>query len=485
MTCSEQGQRARGGEGSGAGRVWRAGRDWQKHTATTTITATTTGFWSLKTLLSSLPFALALRRLVDTALAAAHPSRVPAHLKEIMLVTSHTDALQPLATLQQQQQQQQHFYKQHHDQAQHHASTSMDKLPLSPRPTSPFTPPATGEVKVGHGRRTRTDSGELMGGGKGAEEGRPAAGAIDMDSACLAEESTSPHTGQTLLRPAHRATKRARILASPSVDRAGDSRWSGSSGTASDEDGTSVISSTSSSYTLAEHAAVRDTPLNPFVCGGPADMGFSGPEAHRAHKRRALVPPREAGRMTYVFRGQRVTYADPYASDSDDDEEFNASAAAGACSGRRTQDQMMPRLLFPAAHPKRHGHDIEAPIPQPARSPVRKLLGHPVSGGHPVAGADQRCRNEADSSAPWLDPALAAEQDRLRRQAALCPSNRDLMARIERAGWDSDGDEAMDFCEKPPDARHRLERRVDQEENPFVDRQSRPITKAAAHYGLD
>ena len=45
---------------------------------------------------------------------------------------------------------------------------------------------------------------------------------------------------------------------------------------------------------------IRDTPRNPFLEGGPADVGHTGPSG-RTKKRSTPMPPRERGRMTYVL----------------------------------------------------------------------------------------------------------------------------------------------------------------------------------------
>lgn len=46
---------------------------------------------------------------------------------------------------------------------------------------------------------------------------------------------------------------------------------------------------------------VRDTPHNPFLEGGPADVGFTGPYRERALHRAASVPPKDPGAVTYVL----------------------------------------------------------------------------------------------------------------------------------------------------------------------------------------
>lgn len=92
---------------------------------------------------------------------------------------------------------------------------------------------------------------------------------------------------------------------------------------------------------------IRDTPKNPFLAGGPADNGFQGPNGHLAYHRARRIPGKEKGKITYVFRGQRVTYADPeYDSDDDDDsdqDQFNPHYK------RERQPRLEPKLLFPLA----------------------------------------------------------------------------------------------------------------------------------------
>ncbi|PWN47259.1 hypothetical protein IE53DRAFT_259595 [Violaceomyces palustris] len=89
---------------------------------------------------------------------------------------------------------------------------------------------------------------------------------------------------------------------------------------------------------LSRNVPIRDSPNNPFIEGSMADVGFSGPNAEGAKRRARMFPGKERGKITYVFRGQRVTYADPeYDSDNEDDLDD------GSCSTSRFQ----PKLLFP------------------------------------------------------------------------------------------------------------------------------------------
>jgi hypothetical protein len=58
-----------------------------------------------------------------------------------------------------------------------------------------------------------------------------------------------------------------------------------------------------SPYTQRQYsnAPIRDTPGNPFLQGGPADVGFSGPNSRGAAKGQGTAAVRERGRMTYVL----------------------------------------------------------------------------------------------------------------------------------------------------------------------------------------
>lgn len=47
-------------------------------------------------------------------------------------------------------------------------------------------------------------------------------------------------------------------------------------------------------------APIRDTPRNPFLQGGPADVGFTGVDGHRKRMQHISIP-RERGKMTYVL----------------------------------------------------------------------------------------------------------------------------------------------------------------------------------------
>ncbi|PWY99707.1 hypothetical protein BCV70DRAFT_206705 [Testicularia cyperi] len=108
---------------------------------------------------------------------------------------------------------------------------------------------------------------------------------------------------------------------------------------------------------LVSTVPIRDTPKNPFLAGGPADNGFEGPLAHVARRRAREIPGKERGKITYVFRGQRVTYADPE-YDSDDSDDYLDQPR-----GPRPP-RMQPRLLFPPTQ-KSSDHSAQAGRSQP------------------------------------------------------------------------------------------------------------------------
>ncbi|WFD43563.1 hypothetical protein MPSI1_002226 [Malassezia psittaci] len=83
-----------------------------------------------------------------------------------------------------------------------------------------------------------------------------------------------------------------------------------------------------------ESYPVHDTKHNPFLEGGPADVGFTGPNAQRAHMRASSAPRRQQGSTLYVFRGQRVVRPDRDPSLPADIDQLDSP--------------IEPRLLFPS-----------------------------------------------------------------------------------------------------------------------------------------
>lgn len=246
------------------------------------------------------------------------------------------------------------------------ASTSATKLPtlMSPRASSPLTPPATGEAK------------------ESTSSGCHQRGQSDENAAAAAASSATAYPSS------------ARLSASPP-------------------------------YHISY--PIRDSPRNPFLQGGQADAGLSGPRVWQAKQRMACIPPRERGKMTYVFRGQRVTYADPYASESDEEEMEHGTYQHGPYLVReRTMDRLQPRLLFPQASTKM-SLPVQRAAPVPNQEPLqqhgtRKTLSRP----HQIAGEQEHSK---------------------RRRVGLSADNSSLLERLDEAGWCSDGEE-MDEMEE-------------------------------------
>lgn len=110
---------------------------------------------------------------------------------------------------------------------------------------------------------------------------------------------------------------------------------------------------------------IRDTPNNPFLAGGPADNGFHGPRAHLARHRANQIPGKERGKITYVFRGQRVTYADPeYDSDDDDDDDDDRTRHSefNPYHNPDRPPRLRPKLLFPQGPIRSQRADYAGPM---------------------------------------------------------------------------------------------------------------------------
>lgn len=112
-------------------------------------------------------------------------------------------------------------------------------------------------------------------------------------------------------------------------------------GTSSSSSSSSRASS-SSPGVVWNRVPVRDTPNNPFLGGNDANLarrlgdGARGEDAARAHRR---------GLITYVFRGQRIVYADAPSDLDEDDEDLRRPDGS-----QRAPYRFEPKLLFPEAH---------------------------------------------------------------------------------------------------------------------------------------
>ncbi|PWN28291.1 hypothetical protein BDZ90DRAFT_231285 [Jaminaea rosea] len=108
-------------------------------------------------------------------------------------------------------------------------------------------------------------------------------------------------------------------------------------------------SSSASPGVVWNRVPIRDTPNNPFLGGdhgprsrnqagfvGRAGDGTRGEDAARAHRR---------GLITYVFRGQRIVYADAPSDLEEDDDDLRRRDGSS-----RAPYRFEPKLLFPEAH---------------------------------------------------------------------------------------------------------------------------------------
>lgn len=166
---------------------------------------------------------------------------------------------------------------------------------------------------------------------------------------------------------------------------------------------------------------IRDSPRNPFLLGGPADAGLYGPRRWNAQQRMASLPRRERGKMTYVFRGQRVTYADPYASsDSDEDDGQFGQPMKGR---ERTMDRLKPQVLFPRQ--------------SATKSNVSSSSSNSSSKKRTFSVSHNASERQQQSQPATYD------QSKRRRYGNVSANNAALLDRLERAGWESDEDDAI------------------------------------------
>ncbi|WFD20604.1 hypothetical protein MCAP1_002851 [Malassezia caprae] len=185
---------------------------------------------------------------------------------------------------------------------------------------------------------------------------------------------------------------------------------------------------------------VRDTPHNPFVEGGPADVGFTGPNASNALMRAMARPVKSPSKTMFVFRGQRVVCA-------------NRDAGQG---GRHPDGMSIspprPHLLFPsrqrqksalAAHAlDRHALSDDESDAVAKRRVSSNLFAQELAARRPTSPLPTVPQ---DADAAWL-----ASEPPGRHVPALYPShppmdkyelpakNKELLARLERIDWAED-----------------------------------------------
>ncbi|WFD28423.1 hypothetical protein MNAN1_003434 [Malassezia nana] len=198
---------------------------------------------------------------------------------------------------------------------------------------------------------------------------------------------------------------------------------------------------------LMHSLPVRDTPHNPFVEGGPADVGFTGPNASNALMRAMARPVKSPSKTMFVFRGQRVVYATRERGQA-------ARQQASMCLS-----PPRPHLLFP---PRRGESALSAPpamtrhalSDDETESPSKKRAGANLFAQEL---ANRRYRSvlptvPQDTEAEWLAserPGGPAPVEWPSQPPAakyeLPAKNKELLARLERVDWteeDAQSDES-------------------------------------------
>lgn len=180
-----------------------------------------------------------------------------------------------------------------------------------------------------------------------------------------------------------------------------------------------------SGTTCADAYPVRDTPNNPFIEGGPADAGYTGPNTKPTppHK------PKLDGRTTYLFRGQRVV-----CDDSETDSVFRHNIAA---RGIEPFSPPEPKLLFPS----RNGADTKARSAGLFSRELERQRHHDLS----------LCTVAEDPDAIWFADGGHKSADATLGAILGPPSGplgnnapTDLLLKLEQADWSSDDDDDDD-----------------------------------------
>lgn len=181
-----------------------------------------------------------------------------------------------------------------------------------------------------------------------------------------------------------------------------------------------------------ESRPVRDTPHNPFVEGGPADVGFTGVNASNALLRAMARPARQPDTTVFVFRGQRVMYRDAESRHPAPLYE-NVPSPPRPCKLFPTKQ----RTGMPSCAAKRNAlsDDEVPPVPSTRR---RNLFAEELT--NPARRAQQLPATEDDVDACWLASDASAD-DASRSQYEIPAKNRELLARLERVDWDDEDDE--------------------------------------------
>ncbi|WFD34699.1 hypothetical protein MCUN1_001543 [Malassezia cuniculi] len=137
---------------------------------------------------------------------------------------------------------------------------------------------------------------------------------------------------------------------------------------------------------------VRDTQNNPFIEGGPADAGYTGPNWQPSPQ----TSVKQNGHTTYLFRGQRIVY------DDRDVNQLLHRAVAGHGPPPITMPE--PKLLFP---PQNHHTSVSSGnqnrVPNTYMNPQgRQGLFDYHTERKLEHGAPAMCALPQDPDAAWL-----------------------------------------------------------------------------------
>lgn len=208
------------------------------------------------------------------------------------------------------------------------------------------------------------------------------------------------------------------------------------------------------STAIANSYPVRDTPNNPFIEGGPADSGVTGPSFRPSPRKES----KQTGHTTYLLcvladsRGQRIAYPD---------HSTNALLHQAVGDDAPVQIEIpKPRLLFPpgstgASSTNTHTHrraglfsdEIEN---RSSRGPHASIVPEDPDSAW-LVGATSEAPNtdpvstgtirhdftphaKHSSTTPFVFP---------RRSPRLAGGGADALAMLERAGWSSDDDDSV------------------------------------------
>lgn len=195
---------------------------------------------------------------------------------------------------------------------------------------------------------------------------------------------------------------------------------------------------------------IRDSPHNPFIEGGAADAGFHGPDPVRAVRRAAAAPRREKGKIAYVFRGQRVVYADSD-HDSDGDSELEDGET-------ERPPRFQPKYLFP---PPRFCGPNPRPLAAMTSSPpleqrasqsahqlaenqnqLRRLQALERQAPEPMHPRERAQMEPQEALSRREDPRERVQVERQERWQQRDAERRSLLEKLDNADWSDDESEA-------------------------------------------